>query len=234
MQSTSSLYKKLLEGKHFKEVKLVVGNEDFVFREDSLVSLKTSSQLFSKEDIVVGSCVSSEINVMMIKPNAIIPRNAKLTPFVRLSDGTDYSEWVQKGVFYVDTREDTPTMSGISYLSLHGYDAMLQAEQDYPNSNMDWPARDILVVEEIANALNWTIDDRTYEYLNANFMVQYPAEYSCRETLGFIASMYAGCFVMSDLGKLRFVPFYTLPKETNFLLATSSQFISVGGDRILV
>lgn len=235
MQNTSSLYKDLLNSKHFKEVKLVIGDDDdYTLRENSLVSLSTSAQLFSKEDITVGSCVSGEIDVTMIKPDYVIPRNAKLTPYIRLSNGESYSEWIQKGVFFVDTREDTPTMSGISYLRLHGYDAMLQAEQDYPNSNLDWPARDISVVEEIATALGWSIDARTYQFINANYLVQYPAEYSCRETLGFIASMYAGCFVMSDLGALRFVPFYTIPKETSYLLATSAQIISVGGDRILV
>lgn len=39
----------------------------------------------------------------------------------------------------------------VQWLKIHGYDAILFAEQDYPaDSKLTWPAKDIDVVREIA------------------------------------------------------------------------------------
>ena len=66
------------------------------------------------------------------------------------------------------------------------------------------------------------------------YPVQYPAEYSCREVLGFIAAMYAGCFVISDLGELRLVALNSIPPETRRLITKDGFAITFGGVRILV
>ena len=46
--------------------------------------------------------------------------------------------------------------------------------------------------------------------------------------------MYAGCFVMSDLGELRLVALNGIPAETRYLIAAAGQPITFGGVRILV
>ena len=259
MQKTSDLYQTLLAQRHSTEVRLSIGESgrlitkrgepitfggtsilvgasgaDSGYDESSLVSLRTDVQLFSEDTVTVGSCVSGEIDVQMLKPSGDIPRQARLVPYLRLTNGHIHSEWIQKGVYYIDTRLVDYDHSGIQYLSLHGYDSMLKAEQDYPSSKLNWPASDIEVVEEIATFLNVPVDARTYQYLNRSYPIQYPSDYSCRDVLGYIASMYAGCFVMSDLGELRFVPFYDIPRETRYLVTQGRQPILFGGDRILV
>lgn len=259
MQPTSSLYQELLAGPHSCEVRLAIGETgtlitklgesitfggtsiligtsgaDGGYDESLLVSVSTNSRVFAQDTVGAGSCVSSEISVRMLQPYGEIPRQARLTPYVRLTDGTRVSEWIQKGVFYVDTREKDLDNSQIEYINLHGYDAMLKAEQDYPNGSLQWPAADIDVVREIAQYLNVSIDTRTFDLLTHRYSIQYPAGYSCREVLGYIAALYGGCFIMSDIGELRLVAFYAMPAETRYLVNEARMALTFGGDRILV
>ena len=204
------------------------------YAETLLESLEADFQVFSEESPTVGNCISAEIKVTMVKPYAEIPRKARLVPYVRLTDGVRYSEWIQKGVFYIDTREKKEDGSSIEKIVIHGYDDMLKAEQDYPESTLNWPARDIDVVREIAEFIGVGIDARTFQIINRNYAIQYPVGYSCRDVLGYIAAMYAGCFIMSDVGDLRIVPIHGIPKETRYLIDRSGFAITFGGDKILV
>lgn len=220
----------------FGGVSILVGatGADGGYDESLLVSMQAEFHVFSDDTPSVGGCVAAEISVEMVKPLSEIPRQARLVPYVRLTDGTRYSEWIQKGVFYVDTREKLEDGSSIEKIKLHGYDDMLKAEQDYPASRLAWPARDIDAVREIAEFIGVSVDPRTVSLMGRGYPVQYPAGYSCREVLGYIAAMYAGCFVMSDAGELRLITIYGIPKETRYLIAAAGQPITFGGVRILV
>jgi hypothetical protein len=204
------------------------------YGESLLVNMEADFQIFADESPTVGNCISSEIDVEMIRPSAELPRQARLVPYVRLTDGKRHSEWLQKGVFYIDTRGKKEDGSGIEKILIHGYDDMLKAEQDYPASTLSWPARDIDVVREIAEFIGVSIDPRTFPIINRGYLIQYPTGYSCRDTLGYIAAAYAGCFVMSDLGELRLVTINGIPKETRYLIDSAGYAITFGGDRILV
>ena len=46
--------------------------------------------------------------------------------------------------------------------------------------------------------------------------------------------MYAGSFVMSDLGELRLITIHGIPKETRYLVESTGSVITFGGVRILV
>ncbi|MBO4939237.1 MAG: hypothetical protein J6C98_09635 [Oscillospiraceae bacterium] len=259
MRETTDLYRQIQAGDHWAETRLTIGESgrlideygstitfggaavsvgssgaDSGFGEDKLISVSTSSRMFSQEGIAVGSCVSGEIDVELIKPAGEIVRMARLVPYVRITDGEQHSEWIQKGVYYIDTREENSDDSGIMIFKLHGYDAMLKAEADYPESALDWPAADIDVVREIAAFMDVALDPRTVDAMTKAYPVQYPGEYSCREVLGYIAAMYCGCFVMSDLGELRLITLGGMPVETRYLIESSGSAITFGGDRILV
>lgn len=259
MQKTSDLYQELLATNYKTETRLAIGETgrlitkqgdsitfggtsilvgatgaDGGYDETILISLGTESRVFGEETPTVGCCVAGEIDIEMLKPVGEIPKQARLVPYVRLTDGVRYSEWIQKGVFYLDTRQKKEDGTNIEQLVIHGYDAMLKAEQTYPASKLSWPAKDIDVVREIAEFLDVSVDSRTAALMTWGYRIQYPAEYSCREVLGYIAAMYAGCFVMSDLGELRLVALNEIPAETRYLIATAGQPITFGGVRILV
>jgi hypothetical protein len=147
---------------------------------------------------------------------------------------TQYSEWLPKGVYYIDTRETTKNGDGLNILTIHGYDAMLFAEQDFAGTNLDFPAVDTDIVAEIASTMGVQVDERTYDLMTDAYTLPLPSGYSLREILGYIASMYVGSFIMSETGELRLVSILELPPETNYLIDNSGDAITFGGDRILV
>lgn len=259
MQETSDLYNELLASDYRTDTRLAIGETgvlvtkqgdsitfggvsilvgstgaDGGYDESVLISMESSSRVFSEEIPSVGNCISSQIDIEMIKPSAQFPQRARLVPYVRLTDGVRSSEWVQKGVYYIDTRAQKEDGTAIEKIVLHGYDDMLKAEQDYPSSELLWPAKDIDVVKEIAAFIGVPIDPRTMNIITKSYTIQYPSGYSCRDVLGYIAAMYAGNFIMSDIGELRLITIYGIPKETRYLIENSGFAITFGGDRILV
>lgn len=259
MQKTSEIYKELLASDYHTETRLAIGETgvlitkngdritfggdriltgisgaDAGYGEDQLIYMRTVRKVFSDDTPSVGGCISSQVEIEMLKPYAEIPKQAKLVPYVRLTDGVRYSEWIQKGSFYIDTRKKKEDGSTIEKIVIQGYDDILKTEQDYPTSKLKWPAKDIDVVREIADFIGVSVDARTISEIKHEYMIQYPSEYSCREVLGYIAAMYGGCFVMSDLGELRLVTLSGIPPETRYLIAATGQVITFGGVRILV
>ena len=111
------------------------------FNMDEIKSLRTISGLFAGSKPGVGGTVAAEIDCQLLVGNVEIPRMAMLRPYVRLSDGTRVSEWLDKGVFWLDTRK-TDVSTGV--MSVHGYDAMLRAEQYYVDEKADIYVRVIL------------------------------------------------------------------------------------------
>ena len=178
-----------------------VSANEFNYAEDKIFYVRTSGGLFAGNTLSFGGCVSREIEMRFYPRGAVIPRMARLSPRVRLTDGTTDSEWLPKGIFYVDTR-DYDASSGI--LTLTGYDAMLKAEETYIQEGDvgTWPKTMPAVVAEIAARMGVEVDSRTR--LN-NYDVQLPTEYTMREVLGFIAAAHAGNWVITDEGKLRLI-----------------------------
>lgn len=189
-------------------------NPDLGFSDEYLISMRSSYDLFSDVTHLIGECVSSFIEIEMLKSVREIKRNSKIIPYVRLTDGVNHSEWIQKGSFYIDTRQEKDTGTGPVRLTLRAYDAMLKAEQDYPWDRLTWPTTDIAVVRDICSCLDIELDSRTSAIMTKGYSVQLPARYSCREVLGYIAAMYGGNFVMSDLGKLLLVQLGVSPSDT--------------------
>lgn len=176
-----------------------------------------------------GSSISNDIltiNDATIEDSIVV--------FDRAEYETVYSEWLPKGVFYIDTRERSRNDSKLKILTIHGYDAMLFAEQNYSSTELDWPAVDISIVNEIASMMGVPVDPRTAQIMTEGNVLPLPANYSLREVLGYIASMYAGSFIMSETGELRLVTLLELPEETSYLIDNAGDAITFGGDRILV
>lgn len=262
MQTVSDLYKELLAENYSVETRLGIEggkrliNEDgyyitfggyrilvrdtsdpeTAYKADSLRSMSCKQKLFAKNTPAVGGCITAQMDVEMNTPDIEIPKNAKLVPYVRLAAEGKTSEWIQKGIFYIDTRKESKDGSKIKRLVLRAYDAMRKAEQDYPATALSWPASDIAVVREICSYLGFELDERTTAIITKGYTVQLPVGYSCREVLGYIAAMYGGNFVMSDQGKLLLVQLGVDPAETVDLGRRMKSFSSsealAGYDRV--
>ena len=151
-------------------------------------------------------------------------------------DATEFiqSEWIQQGVYYIDTREITQNEDGLDVLTIHGFDAMLKAEQDYANNAVIGDNYDTAYVAAIASQMGVEVDPRTWDIMGAGHIITFPLGYSCREILGYIAGIYIGCFVMTDEGKLRLVSLLSLPPETNLLVDDVGDVLVFGNDAILI
>lgn len=228
MHTVDATYTSILSGAHRAEWKVAIAGVDV--GEDELESIEITSAVFGNAP-TLGSCISAEIEIKLKKPSFDIPRMAQIIPYIRIRNESQISMWLQKGVFYIDTREVTKN-DGIERMTIHGYDAMLMAEQDAPLDG--FPKSDIATVNQIANQLGVTCDSSVASSILGSYTIQMPSEYSSREVLGYIAAAYGGCFIMDDEGYLRFVKLNGFPPETNLLINAAGLRIVFGGDRIIV
>ena len=240
MQTVSSTYQALLAANAAKEVKAVIAGT--TYEQDKLVSVKTSVALM--QGLAVGNAVSAQLDLVIHTPGTI-PRMAEIDLYVRLNDGTTQSEWLPKGVYFIDTREYDETAD---QLTVHAYDAMLKTEQSFTQagSQGEWPRTDIAVVKEIAYRIGLStsasatdgIDSRTLAIITNGYAVQYPGitledgtpqystdgAYSMREVLGYIGAMYGGNWCISDAGKLRLIAIKTPPEPAVLRFSSPSGF----------
>ena len=233
MYSVSTLFNTLVNADgHWFENRVIVNG--VTYAQNQIIDMSVELRMFSDQTPAVGGCIAGELTLSLLDPPADIPRMALIQPYVRVTDGTQTSEWVPQGKYYIDTRETTKNDDGLPVMSVHAYDAMLKTETDYPNTTHSWPVSDIYVVNEIASALGVTVDARTTALMDKAYSIGLPAGYSMREVLSNIASMYAGNWVMSYDGELLLIAINGLPAETNYLIDESYNAITFGGDRIHV
>ena len=236
MQNTSQLYNDILADRnHWFEYKTSINGVEY--GENVLRTLKTKYEML-QDEIEVGKAVAGEIDITMNMPSEDIPTMAEIIPYVRVCRENEQSEWLQQGVFYIDTRQRSKNSSNVSVLMIHGFDAMLKAEQSFVSDTITGDSIDTDMVAEIARIMGVTVDPRTYALMTKGYTIPLPTGYSCREVLSYIASAYVGCFVMSDTGELRLVSLLELPPETNYLINENADAIVFGtganATRILV
>lgn len=263
MQETSQLYRQILASEpHWFETSVVIGETgdlvteygdrilfggtailvartgaDSGFLEDQIISIRTSIRLFDN-DPELGQAISQEIELEMMNPAGTIVPMGLVVPYVRVCNAAEKSEWIQQGVFYIDTREISDNHSDLVTLKIHGFDAMLTAEQYWhDNGSLNWSSGTVIdtaMVGNIAEIMDISVDERTWDIMTSNYQIPMPMQYTLREILGYIASMYAGCFIITEVGQLRLVSLLELPPETNLLIDNVGDFIVFGSDRIKV
>lgn len=234
MHKVSNLFLTLLADKnHRVETKLSIAGVEYSQADIVKDSLRVYGGLYSTFGI--GNCSARQIDFEII-PKGDIPRQAEIKVYARLVSGEQASEWIPKGVFFFSTRK-TDRVTGV--LSVHGYDAMLKAEQTWLDSSYDaetWPMPVWTAVNDIAARMGVAVDSRTQ--LNAAFPVQYPVDsegdMTMREALSRVAVANAGNWIITDDGKLLMVSLNSMPAETNYLITEGGSAITFGSVRILV
>lgn len=209
------------------------------YGEDVLWSMTSKRSLFKEEKPMVGCAITGEIELTMDDPGIEFPKMASIKPYIRLqqqrSYGMNYSSWLQKGEFFIDSRKLNED-SGTIYI--HGYDAMRKTHAPYPSSSYTWNSYGpdaYAVVMEIARHIGVSVDPRTIEkLLEKNYVIGFPAQYTMHEVLASIAAMYGGNFCMSDEGQLLLVGFKDFPLESWYLITENGDYITFGGTRILL
>lgn len=233
MQPVSNTYKNITAGDgYWYEYKLTIDDVG-TFYNAQIYNLKANNKTFTGKP-EIGKAVAGEVDISMLKPAAAIPRMATLRPFVRACNSSQQSEWIPQGVYFIDTRNVTNNGNGLEKIAIHGFDAMAKAEQDYPDTEHDWPYLDKNVVAEIASEIGVEVDSRTNSFLSAGYKIDLPVGYTMRETLEHIAAMNAGNFIMSNEGKLLFVPLFGLNSDEwitgNYLADENGNALAFGNE----
>lgn len=229
MQTVSALYKRLLaEPEHVRETKVNIAGVDY--GQDNIYACSTSGDLLL--DATAGNCFSREID-LIVMPIGTIPRMAAITPYTRLVLGDEQSEWIPRGMYYVDTRY-VNEVTGL--MTLHGFDAMLKAEAVWWDPSVDageWPMSQEAAVVDIARQMGVSIDPRTA--IDPALTIDYPNELTMREILAEIAAAHGGNWIMTDDGELLLMPLGSAPSETHFLVdGMDGGAILFGDVRIIV
>lgn len=232
MQPVSILYRQLLAANAPKEIQAIINN--VVYDQTKIVSASSKAALMDKA-ATIGNCVAKELNLVLRNPGEI-PRMAEIRMQFRLNNGTQQSEWLPKGTFFIDTRDE-----GNGVLTIDAFDPMLKCDQSFTTSGEQgtWPRTDITIVNQICSRIGVTLDSRTAEIITAGYTIQYPGfgegAYTMRELLGFIGSMYAGNWIITDENKLRLLVLGDMPDGSTSLLITEyGEYITMGGFRIRV
>lgn len=166
MQETSDLYKSIIQGEHWFETSVTIGDSgrlvtesgdvitfgeaphevvsilvdtgspDSGFREVSLFSVTTKTPFFKDSTPCVGAVVAGTVNIEMIAPFNV-PKRGRISIYSRAVNESEKSEWVPCGTYYIDTRKQVHDERGFDVLTLDGYDAMLLAEVTYPSDESE-------------------------------------------------------------------------------------------------
>ena len=216
MHQTSSTYQKILAGPHRVETVLQVGsNADVavcwsipgtVYGEDMITKISQKGDILDREAPGIGYFVARKLEVTMLDPSKQVSTMGRLVPFSRLVSDSGVSEWIPKGIFFVDTRKKAMVDAQAATVDIVAYDAGLKASIDYDTSALSWPATDVQVVADIAGKIETAYD---VSNLTGGFPIATPEEKTCCEVLRGIAALYGGNFAVDDCGVLRLLPLQT-------------------------
>ena len=222
MQTTSALYKQILSNKdHIKEIKVEINGIEY--REDNIISLKTSGGIFNK--FSVGNASAKEIDLSVF-PIEEIPRMAEIKVYFRLCYENLQSEWLPKGTFFIDTRAKDEYTGA---LTIHGYDAMLKAEQLWAGQVGVYQTT---AAQEIASRIGVGFDARNE--LNSSYSVVSDEDYTMRDILKNIASCNGGNWIITDENNLLLIKLGDVSTETNYLVDDNGFALLFGEVRIIV
>ncbi len=192
---------------------------------ESEVSHSVSSGLY--EEFGIGNASIAQLAMSLYAQD--IPKSATVKRYIRLKNGEQVSDWLPKGVFFINRR----TVDD-GYWTLEAYDAMRKAETVWePDQSLVFPMSMIDAVAEFARIMGVSVDERTT--LNASYTIDYPAnDYTIRQELQYIAAAHGGNFVITGAGALRLIPLISIPEETGFLVDERGNPITFGGTKIQI
>ena len=235
MVNTSTLYKTLLDSGGIFETHIQIElneNSHIDFYDDSIFAANTVRDVFGSQNASVGNCVSSRISFQTLYPVERIPEMAKVRLFVRVRLEDEVSEEIPQGVFYIDTRKKE-NITGVPRLSVTGYDSMMLAEKDMDYDAISFPATVLDIVTKVSEIMQVPIDMQTQQKLaDANYTIDKPTkDYTYREMLGIVATMFLGNFVVTKENTLKMLQAFGKPPV---LIDSDGAILTIGGDSIIV
>jgi hypothetical protein len=198
MQTTSALWKSLwASGDARLEAKAIIAGVEYTD-----ITAPVINRALMQNGLSVGNAVACTCS-FTVRGAGTIPRSAEVIIKARLTDGTQTSEWLPCGTFYVSRRRRDAVTGQVE---LECYDAMLKANATYEATGA-WPRAMADVVTEIAALLGVAIDPRTQINTGSAYMVSLPEAWATiNNILADIATAHGGNWIITPAGMLRLVP----------------------------
>lgn len=204
---------------HYAEVQIIVGEVGgtrTTYGMDKLMSLSTHSSLYG-DYIDIGNSNINAFNATLhgVLPTAI-PKMSRVEVWCRLTDGTNYTNWLPKGIFYTK-KPIYDSASG--NLIISGYDVFYRAESlPYPigSTVSGWNLETLRsVAQRMATFIDIALEDATQ--VGTDSFALPPFGYTAREILNDIATASGGNWMLTYVNsgtelapvmtpKLRLVP----------------------------
>lgn len=231
-QETSALWKSLWRTRGtLREYQFDI--DGTIYGPEAETEHSVDSGLF--DEFSIGNAATAKLTLSLFA-NAI-PRAAQIKRYVRLVNGNQVSEWLPKGVFFVNRRSEED-----GRWTIEAFDAMRKAERSWePSQSLTFPMSMRNAVNIFAQLMGVEVDPRTQ--VSTAYTIDYPASdpesetgeyYTIRQELQWIAAAHGGNWIITDEGKLLLVPLLSIPPETFYLVDEYGDPITFGGDRILV
>lgn len=188
---------------HF-ETKARIGTKEY-----TAISAPRIDRAVMSTPLTVGNCTAATLNLSILTEDNIAA-SAPIVILGRLTDGVNYSEWLEFGTFYINQRDTS--YEGL--ITVDCYDAMLKANQTYlqeGSSSTEWPKTMKTVVEEIAQRIGVSVDPRTQINVGGDYIVPEPVDLTMTQVLGYIGACHGGNWIITEDNALRLVPLATAP-----------------------
>ncbi len=242
MHSTSQLYESIKSGNYTVRVVLeieTVSNSETEYvelDESKIYQLKTSGSVFPDEKPSIGNFCAREIDTIFEPPvGKTIPKRARMRIFTYLDNGTDQSERIPKGVFFIDTREYN---SDKTKMMVHGYDAAVKFDADIAETDFEWPVGVSSLIINLAHSVgvSTVLPVDLINLLSTNIYKVPLTICTKREMIRYIAAGIGCNAVINDEGKLTFLflRIDTADTITYYLSDENGVHITIGGVKIIV
>lgn len=206
MQTVSDLFKsKIKEASREFECKITIG--DRVFTNEDLVDIKLSNGLQS-EGFMIGATPSAMLDLTLLNRGDIIYSTNQIKIEIGLNIGSKF-EYLLMGKFNIDEVEKTDYT-----VKFTAYDNMIKFETAYFSALGDNPTLQ-QVVNELASKTGVQFTG-TLPTCNVKKL----EGFTCREVLGYVASLCGGNAFITRDGKFTIV----VPKESNYSITTDNYF----------
>ena len=223
MRHRSKIWTKLAaRGKFRVESIAVIGNKTY-----TAITAPQIDRALLSDPLTVGNCMTGTLKISVLTDD-VIDTSSPVIIKARITDGKQYSEFMDFGTFYIDLPEADEGL-----ITLTCYDSMLKAEQHYvdaTDSEDEWPKPMITCVEEIALRIGVGIDPRTRINVGVDYLVPYPSGRTMQQVLGFIGAVHGGNWIITEENLLRLVPIINSPDDTFNVIDEDYNTIMTGGN----
>ena len=239
MQTTSALWKTLFaSGSGWVETVANIAGTDYTEISDPIIN-----RAVMQNGLSIGNAVSATCE-FTVRTSDVIPKSAAVLIKMRLTNGTQTSEWINAGTFYISHRRKDP-VTGL--LTLECYDALLKANAQMPallpwttgtgeimttgtGAEIDfssaYPRSMSTLAADIALVMGVEFDTRTTLQTGSAYVIDdIDAGTTIHDVLCKIAAANGGNWIMTPDNKLRLVP---IVSASNAASATANVVDVVG------